>query len=60
MQILRANHRTEVRDPYGRIRGMINGAEGTDNPIRTPTVISRAWWHKPVIPALRRQWKADI
>jgi hypothetical protein len=34
MQILRANHWTEVRDPSGRVKGRIEGAEGDGNPIR--------------------------
>ncbi|EDL24446.1 mCG1048826 [Mus musculus] len=34
MQILTANHWTEVRDPYGRLRR----AEGDGNPIGRPTV----------------------
>lgn len=38
MQILTANHWTEVRDPYGRVRGRIEGAEGDGNPIGRPTV----------------------
>ena len=38
MQILRATHWTEVRDPNGRIRGKIEGAEGDGNPIGRPTV----------------------
>jgi hypothetical protein len=33
MQILTANHWTEVRDLYGRVRGRIKGAEGDGNPI---------------------------
>ena len=38
MQILTANHWTEVRDPNGRVRGRIEGAEGDGNPIGRPTV----------------------
>ena len=38
MQILTANHWTEVRDPYGRVRGRIEGTEGDGNPIGRPTV----------------------
>ena len=38
MQILIAKHWTEVRDPYGRVRGRIEGAEGDGNPIGRPTV----------------------
>jgi hypothetical protein len=38
MQILRINHWTEVGDPYGRVRGRIEGAEGDGNPIGRPTV----------------------
>jgi hypothetical protein len=38
MQILIASHWTEVRDPYGRVRGRIEGAEGDGNLIERPTV----------------------
>ena len=38
MQILMANHWTEVRDPYGGIRGRTEGGEGDDNPIGRPTM----------------------
>jgi len=33
-----ANHWTEVRKPYGRIRGRIEGAKGDGNTIRRTTV----------------------
>jgi hypothetical protein len=33
MQILTANHRTELGDPYGRVRGRIEETEGDGNPI---------------------------
>jgi hypothetical protein len=33
VQILRANHSTEVRDPYGRVRGSTERDEGNGNPI---------------------------
>ena len=33
MQIFTANHWTEVRNPYGRVRGSFEGAEGVGNPI---------------------------
>jgi hypothetical protein len=38
MQILKVNHWTEVREPYGRVRRRIEDAEGDGNPIRKPTV----------------------
>jgi hypothetical protein len=37
MQILKAKHWTEARDPYGRARGRTKGAEGDSNPIGRPT-----------------------
>jgi hypothetical protein len=38
MQIVRTKHWTKVRDPYGRVRAKIEGAEGDGNLIRRPTV----------------------
>jgi len=38
MQILTGNHWTEVGDPYGRVRGRIERAEGDGSPIRRTTV----------------------
>jgi hypothetical protein len=38
MQILTANHWTEVRDPYGGVRGRIERTEGDGNPIGRTTV----------------------
>jgi hypothetical protein len=38
MQILPANHWTDVGDPYGRVRGRVEGAERNGNPIGRPTV----------------------
>ena len=38
MQILTANHWTEVKGPYGRVRGRIEGEEGDGNPIGRPTL----------------------
>lgn len=38
MQILIANHWTEVRDPYGRVRGRIDREEGDGNPVGRLTV----------------------
>jgi hypothetical protein len=38
MQILPAKHWTEVRNPYGQIRGRIEGDEGGSNPIGRITV----------------------
>jgi hypothetical protein len=38
MEILTAKHWTEVRDPYGRVRGRIEGNEGDGNPTGRPTV----------------------
>ena len=45
MQILTVNQWTEVGDPYGRVRGRIEGAEGDGNSIGRPTVLtnSDAW-----------------
>ena len=40
MQILIVNHWIEVGDPYGRVRERIEEAEGDDNPIRRPTVLT--------------------
>jgi hypothetical protein len=40
MQILTANHWTEVRDPYGRVRGRIEGTKGGGNSIGRPTVLT--------------------
>ena len=40
MQVLTANHWTEVGDPYGTVRGRIEGAEGDGNPIGRPTVLT--------------------
>jgi hypothetical protein len=37
MQILTAIHWTEVGEPYGRVRGRIEGAEGDGNPIGRKT-----------------------
>ena len=37
-QILTVNHCTEVRDPCGRVRGRIEGAEGDGNSIGRPTI----------------------
>ena len=38
MQILTADHQTEVREPYGRVRGRIEGTEQDGNPTGKPTV----------------------
>jgi hypothetical protein len=38
MQILKANHWTEVRDLYGRVRERIEGEEGDGNPIERTTL----------------------
>jgi hypothetical protein len=38
MQISTAKHLIEVRDPYGRVRGRIEGTEGDGNPIGRPIV----------------------
>jgi hypothetical protein len=38
MQILTANHWTEVRDPYGRVRVSFEETEGDGNAIGRPTV----------------------
>jgi hypothetical protein len=38
MQILTFRLWTEVWDPYVRVRGRTEGAEGAGNPIRRPTV----------------------
>jgi hypothetical protein len=36
--MLTANHWTEVKDAYGRLRGRIGGAEWDGNPIGRTTV----------------------
>jgi hypothetical protein len=38
MQVLTANHWTEIEGPYERVRGRIEGAEGNGNPIGKTTV----------------------
>jgi hypothetical protein len=38
MQLLTANHYNEVRNPYGRVKGMIEGAEEDNSPIERLTV----------------------
>ena len=38
MDVDTPNHWTEVRDPYGGIRGRIEGAEGEGDPIGRPAV----------------------
>jgi hypothetical protein len=38
MQILTANHWIEIGNPYGRVRGRIERAEGDGEPIRRPAV----------------------
>jgi len=45
MQILTADHWTEVGDPCGRVRGRIEEDEGDSNPIGKPTVSTNldAW-----------------
>ena len=40
MQILTANHCTEVGDPYGRVKGKTEGAKGEGNLIERPTVLT--------------------
>jgi hypothetical protein len=40
MQILRAKHWIEVRDPHGRVREELKITEGHGNPIGRPTVSS--------------------
>jgi hypothetical protein len=37
VEILIPNHWAEVWDPYERVRGRIEGAEGDGNPIGLPT-----------------------
>jgi hypothetical protein len=50
MYKLTANHWTEVRDPNGRVRGRIEGAEGDGNPIGRPTVTTNLDpWEVPEI-----------
>jgi hypothetical protein len=36
-----AKHRMEVRDPYGRVRGRIEGTEGDGNPTGRTTISTR-------------------
>jgi hypothetical protein len=38
MQIFAFNYWTEVRSPYGRVRGKIEGAGGKGNPIGRTTI----------------------
>jgi hypothetical protein len=40
MQILTANHWTEVGDPYGRVMERIDGTERDGNPLGRTTVSS--------------------
>jgi hypothetical protein len=40
MQILTANHWTEVRDPCRRVRGITEGTEGDGNSIERPAVLT--------------------
>jgi hypothetical protein len=40
MQILTIYHWTKIEDPYGRVRGNIEGAERDSNPIRRPTLLT--------------------
>jgi hypothetical protein len=48
MQIFTANYWTEVGNPYGRVRGMIERTEGDGNPIGRPTVsINPDPWEPP-------------
>jgi hypothetical protein len=47
MQILN-NHWTEVRDPYGRVRGRTEEAEGNGNPIGKSTMSTKLnLWELP-------------
>jgi len=48
MQILIANHLTEVTDPYGRVTASFAGAEGDGIPIVKPTVSTNlSLWEFP-------------
>jgi hypothetical protein len=48
MQILTVKHWLEIRDPYGRVRGSIEGTEGHDNHVGRPTVSSNLdLWQLP-------------
>jgi hypothetical protein len=38
MQIPKTKHGVDVGNPYGRVRGRIEGAEGDGSPIERPTV----------------------
>jgi hypothetical protein len=38
MEILRTNHWTEARYPYGRVGGVIEITEEDDSPVGRPTV----------------------
>jgi hypothetical protein len=40
MQIVTANHWTDIGNPYGKDRVRTEGAEGNDNPIGRPIVSS--------------------
>ena len=47
MQILTANQGFHVQDPYGRVRGRIEGAEGHNNPKGGPKVSTNLNLGKP-------------
>jgi hypothetical protein len=48
MQILIANHWTEVGDPSGKVRGQIEEAEGYCNPVGRPKIsTNQDLWELP-------------
>ena len=62
MQILTANHRTEMGDPYGRVRGRIEETEGDGNPIGRPTVSTNldCWELPETEPPTRQHTQAGL
>jgi hypothetical protein len=55
MQILTPKHWTESGEPYGRVRGMIEGAERDGIPIGRPTVSTTLdpWDHQEINPSTK-------
>ena len=59
MQIVRANHLTEPRDPKGRVRGRTEGAKGDGNPIGRVTISTNLHpWElpEPEPPSKEQTW----
>jgi hypothetical protein len=55
VHILRANHWTEVWDPYERVRGRTEGDEEDDNTFRRPTVSTNLdrWEYPETMPTTK-------